>query len=78
MPVALISHPACRLHQMGAGHPEQPARIGAITDLLHGRRLYDFLSHHDAYRFFKQMGDLIVTGPTRTNVNDLILALATD
>jgi hydroxypyruvate reductase len=37
-----------------------------------------FLSRHDAYRFFKQMGDLIVTGPTRTNVNDLILALATD
>jgi glycerate 2-kinase len=37
-----------------------------------------FLSRHDAYRFFKQMGDLIVTGPTRTNVNDLILALAVD
>ncbi len=35
-----------------------------------------FLSRHDAYRFFKHMGDLIVTGPTRTNVNDLILALA--
>jgi acetoin utilization deacetylase AcuC-like enzyme len=50
MPVALISHPACRLHQMGAGHPEQPARVGAITDLLHGRGLYDFLVHHDAPR----------------------------
>ncbi|NJD32161.1 MAG: histone deacetylase family protein [Gammaproteobacteria bacterium] len=50
MPVALISHPACRLHQMGAGHPEQPARIGAIADQLHGRRLYDFLVHHDAPR----------------------------
>jgi glycerate 2-kinase len=37
-----------------------------------------FLSRHDAYRFFKHVGDLIVTGPTRTNVNDLILALATD
>jgi acetoin utilization deacetylase AcuC-like enzyme len=48
--VAFISHPACRLHQMGAGHPEQPARLGAIADQLHGRRLYDSLQHHDAPR----------------------------
>jgi acetoin utilization deacetylase AcuC-like enzyme len=50
MPVALISHPACRLHQMGAGHPEQPARIGVIADQLLGRRLYDLLAHYDAPR----------------------------
>jgi acetoin utilization deacetylase AcuC-like enzyme len=50
MSVAFISHPACRLHQMSAGHPEQPARLGAIADQLHGRRLYDFLQHHDAPR----------------------------
>ena len=50
MSVAFISHPACRLHQMGAGHPEQPARVGAIADQLHGRRLFDFLQHHDAPR----------------------------
>jgi glycerate-2-kinase len=24
------------------------------------------------------VGDLIITGPTRTNVNDLVLALVTD
>jgi len=35
---------------MSAGHPEQPARLGAIADQLHGRRLYDFLQHHDAPR----------------------------
>ena len=28
------------------------------------------LQDHDSYRFFEQLGDLIVTGPTRTNVND--------
>jgi acetoin utilization deacetylase AcuC-like enzyme len=50
MSVAFISHPACRLHQMSAGHPEQPARLGAIADQLHGRRLYDLLQHHDAPR----------------------------
>jgi glycerate 2-kinase len=37
-----------------------------------------FLARHDSYRFFRQAGDLIVTGPTRTNVNDLILAFAAD
>ena len=28
------------------------------------------LDHHDAHRFFQAIGDSIVTGPTRTNVND--------
>jgi len=28
------------------------------------------LSRHDSYGFFSGIGDLIVTGPTRTNVND--------
>jgi hydroxypyruvate reductase len=29
-----------------------------------------FLADNDAYSFFEGLGDLIVTGPTRTNVND--------
>jgi len=48
--VAFISHPACRLHQMGTGHPEQPARLDAIEEMLHVRQLYDFLHHHEAPR----------------------------
>lgn len=28
------------------------------------------LRNHDSYTFFERLGDLIVTGPTRTNVND--------
>ena len=28
------------------------------------------LADNDGYRFFSGLGDLIVTGPTRTNVND--------
>jgi hydroxypyruvate reductase len=28
------------------------------------------LEGHDAYGFFDDLGDLLVTGPTRTNVND--------
>ncbi|MBB3190452.1 glycerate kinase type-2 family protein [Halomonas cerina] len=30
----------------------------------------DFLARNDAYTFFDALDDLIVTGPTRTNVND--------
>uniref|UniRef100_A0A831ZXD9 Glycerate kinase n=1 Tax=Desulfacinum infernum TaxID=35837 RepID=A0A831ZXD9_9BACT len=31
-----------------------------------------FLDRHDAYAFFKALGDLVITGPTRTNVMDFI------
>jgi len=34
MPIAIISHPDCGLHDMGSGHPEQPARLSAIFDRL--------------------------------------------
>jgi acetoin utilization deacetylase AcuC-like enzyme len=34
MSTAFYSHPACRLHDMGAGHPECPQRLDAITDHL--------------------------------------------
>ena len=30
----------------------------------------EMLAHHDSYEFFRRLGDLVVTGPTRTNVND--------
>ena len=30
----------------------------------------DFLDNNDAYTFFKQLGHLVLTGPTMTNVND--------
>ena len=35
------------------------------------------LDRNDAYRFFEAAGDLIVTGPTRTNVNDYRAILIT-
>jgi glycerate 2-kinase len=36
----------------------------------------DHLSRNDAYAFFDRLGDLIRTGPTNTNVNDLVFVLA--
>ncbi|MBP7867547.1 MAG: DUF4147 domain-containing protein [Acidobacteria bacterium] len=35
----------------------------------------DHLARNDAYPFFAALGDLVVTGPTRTNVNDLALVI---
>lgn len=34
-----------------------------------------FLSNNDAYHFFAPLGDLLITGPTGTNVNDVIVLL---
>ncbi len=55
---------------------------GAIAD---GRTLkrakamdldpFDFLKRNDAYHFFKPLDDLIMTGPTRTNVSDIYMIL---
>jgi len=35
-----------------------------------GMKLDEHLDRNDAYGFFKALGDLVVTGPTHTNVND--------
>ena len=36
----------------------------------HELKAADYLDRHDAYNFFRQLGDLVTTGPTFTNVND--------
>ena len=38
----------------------------------------DFLMANDAYTFFESVGDLLITGPTRTNVMDMICMLVND
>lgn len=45
--------------------PDTLARANAI-----GLNARVMLSNNDAYTFFEKLGDLVVTGPTRTNVND--------
>src|SRR5256885_952674 len=34
MSTSVVWHPACRLHQAGAGHPERPERVAAVLDAL--------------------------------------------
>ena len=48
MTISLISHPDCALHEMGALHPESPARLSAIQDQLLSSGLDLVLHHHDA------------------------------
>ncbi len=35
-----------------------------------------YLDNNDSYRFFEQLGDLLITGPTNTNVMDVRIILA--
>ncbi len=41
-----------------------------------GMEPQDFLMRNDAYHYFKGLGDLLITGPTGTNVMDIHLLLA--
>jgi hydroxypyruvate reductase len=36
---------------------------------------WSFLKENDSYHFFEKLGDLIITGPTGTNVMDLRILL---
>ena len=48
MSTAFYSHPECRLHDMGAGHPECPQRLDAISDQLIASGVDMALAHRDA------------------------------
>jgi acetoin utilization deacetylase AcuC-like enzyme len=48
MTTAFYSHPDCRGHDMGAGHPECPARLDAIEDHLIASGLGDALERREA------------------------------
>jgi hydroxypyruvate reductase len=55
---------------------------GAIVDgytvaraLRKGLNPREFLAENNSYHFFQQLNDLLVTGPTNTNVMDLRIVL---
>lgn len=45
---AYITHADCARHEMGAGHPECPERLGAINDQLLIKGLLDYMHSYDA------------------------------
>ncbi|MEK8049251.1 glycerate kinase [Ideonella sp. DXS22W] len=51
-----------------AGALITPDTLGRAAAL--GLKPGEFLDRHDAYGFFSAVGDLVITGPTFTNVND--------
>ncbi len=48
MSTAFITHPDCLKHNMGAGHPEQPARLTAIEDQLIASGVAEYLQRYEA------------------------------
>lgn len=46
METLYITHPTCKLHEMGEGHPECPERLDAISDQLLSSGLMPYLKEH--------------------------------
>ena len=64
----------------GIDGPTDAAGAFASPDTAHRAQLKslsinDYLNRNDSYHFFSQLQDLIVTGPTQTNVMDLRFVL---
>ena len=59
------------------GSEDNAGAVLAPDSMQRGRDAKGLLARHDSYGFFKALGDLIVTGPTRTNVNDFRAILIT-
>lgn len=61
------------------GPTEAAGAYASGTTMERARKLEfdgaEFLARNDSYHFFKPLGDLLVTGPTGTNVMDLYLML---
>lgn len=48
MPVTVLSHPACNRHNVGSDHPEDPARLHAISDQILSSGLEFVIHQRDA------------------------------
>jgi hydroxypyruvate reductase len=54
--------------QDNAGAYVDPTTLARAEKL--GMKIHDYLARNDAYGYFEPLGDLVMTGPTFTNVND--------
>lgn len=48
METIYLTHPSCKLHEMGSWHPESPQRLDAIADQLLASGLMPFLAEQEA------------------------------
>ena len=72
MSTAFYSHPDCRLHDMGAGHPECPQRLDAIHDHLLATGLDIALDFRDAPLATLEQIERAHTATTSTELKDLL------
>jgi len=72
MSTAFYSHPDCRLHQMGRGHPECPERLDAITDHLRSTGLDIALDMRDAPNVDLREARLAHTSGYVAEIEDLL------
>jgi glycerate 2-kinase len=59
------------------GSEDNAGAILTPGSMTSGRDAKGLLAKHDSYGFFSALGDLVSTGPTRTNVNDYRAILVT-
>ena len=78
MPTAYFTHPACRQHDMGAGHPECPQRLDAIEDWLIGNGLDVALARHEAGAVALSDLELAHTHGYVGEISELLQACAAD
>jgi acetoin utilization deacetylase AcuC-like enzyme len=71
-----FTHPDCRKHDMGHGHPESPERLDAIQDRLLAAGILDLLEHRQATP--AGMGELLLAHGRRhvaalRGLNDMLI-----
>ncbi|HEY5510058.1 MAG TPA: MOFRL family protein, partial [Prolixibacteraceae bacterium] len=79
----LKDHPGITFLSCGTDGTDGPTdATGAVSDsftspnaLEHNLNIDYYIENHDSNHFFKQVGGLIITGPTQTNVMDLMVVL---
>ncbi len=76
MSTAFLSHPDCRRHDMGAGHPECPQRLDAIEDWLIASGLDVALARHEAPLAALSDVELAHTHGYVTEIRDVLEAVA--
>lgn len=81
--IDIDGHPQITIASAGTDGTDGPTdAAGAVADgmtvkraLRSGKHAADYLARNDSYHFFESLHDLILTGPTGTNVMDLRLIL---
>jgi hydroxypyruvate reductase len=81
--ITLQPHPHITILSAGTDGTDGPTdAAGAVVNAAimqqataMGLDPFKYLENNDAYHFFEQTGGLIKTGPTQTNVMDVMLAI---